>query len=330
MTASLRDRRGPTLRAGPTLTTDCDPVPPRRDHVLVARISIPVGSWGRFLVAAVRWLNRIGMSKFCNRQSCSHPQRHPEPVRSDARSGFARHAEHTASTGASPTTPAATGTAPSARRRPAQWMEDRAEELLPVEYFHVVFTLPDTFNALALANKRVVYGVLFDAVSPDAAGGRRQPQAPGRADRLHRHPAHLGPEPRRCTRTSTASSPAAACRPTARQWVGCKPGFFLPVRVLSKVFRGKFIDLLKKARAQGKLRRRRKRRGVRPAARRVGEARLGGLRQAAVRRPRAGAQVPGPLHPPHRHLQPPAGGDGRPERSPSTTRTTPTATARAR
>ncbi len=47
----------------------------------------------------------------------------------------------------------------------ARWMEDRAGELLPVEYFHVVFTLPDAFNALALANKRVVYGVLFDAVS---------------------------------------------------------------------------------------------------------------------------------------------------------------------
>jgi hypothetical protein len=47
----------------------------------------------------------------------------------------------------------------------AQWMDDRADELLPVEYFHVVFTLPDTFNALALGNKRTVYNVLFDAVS---------------------------------------------------------------------------------------------------------------------------------------------------------------------
>src|SRR3954470_634616 len=47
----------------------------------------------------------------------------------------------------------------------ARWMEDRAEELLPVEYFHVVFTLPDDFNALALANRRVVYRVLFDAVA---------------------------------------------------------------------------------------------------------------------------------------------------------------------
>src|SRR5688500_10942888 len=42
----------------------------------------------------------------------------------------------------------------------ARWMAQRAEELLPVEYFHMVFTLPDTLNALALANKRVVYGVL--------------------------------------------------------------------------------------------------------------------------------------------------------------------------
>src|SRR3954470_3694982 len=47
----------------------------------------------------------------------------------------------------------------------ARWMADRAGELLPVEYFHVVFTLPDAFNALALANRRVVYGVLFDAAA---------------------------------------------------------------------------------------------------------------------------------------------------------------------
>jgi hypothetical protein len=47
----------------------------------------------------------------------------------------------------------------------ARWMADREAELLPVEYFHVVFTLPDTFNALALCNKRIVYGVLFDAVA---------------------------------------------------------------------------------------------------------------------------------------------------------------------
>ena len=52
----------------------------------------------------------------------------------------------------------------------ARWMEDRAAELLPVEYFHVVFTLPDTFNALALANKRIVYGVLFGAVPHHRCG----------------------------------------------------------------------------------------------------------------------------------------------------------------
>src|SRR3954468_644664 len=52
----------------------------------------------------------------------------------------------------------------------ARWMADRAEELLPVEYFHVVFTLPDTFNALALGNKRVVYNILFDAVAQTLLG----------------------------------------------------------------------------------------------------------------------------------------------------------------
>jgi hypothetical protein len=133
----------------------------------------------------------------------------------------------------------------------ARWMEDRAKELLPVEYFHVVFTLPDTFNQLALANKRIVYGVLFDAVaqtlSEVAANPKRLGAKIGFIGILHTWGQNLSLHPHvHCVVPGGGLSPDG-------QWISCKPGFFLPVRVLSKVFRGKFIDLLKRARNQGKL-----------------------------------------------------------------------------
>jgi hypothetical protein len=134
----------------------------------------------------------------------------------------------------------------------AQWMADRAEELLPVEYFHVVFTLPDTFNALALSNKRVVYGVLFDAVNRTlqevAANPRHLGAKIGFLAILHTWGQTLSLHPHlHCI------VPGGGLSPDGSRWVSCKPGFFLPVRVLSKVFRGKFIDGLKKARQRSKL-----------------------------------------------------------------------------
>ena len=133
----------------------------------------------------------------------------------------------------------------------ARWMEDRAAELLPVEYFHVVFTLPDTFNALALGNKRVVYGVLFDAVAQTllevAANPKRLGARIGFIGILHTWGQNLSLHPHvHCVVPGGGIS-------SDGKWISCKPGFFLPVRVLSKVFRGKFIDLLKRARGKGKL-----------------------------------------------------------------------------
>jgi hypothetical protein len=133
----------------------------------------------------------------------------------------------------------------------AQWMEDRAKELLPVEYFHVVFTLPDTFNALALGNKRVVYNVLFDAAAQTllevAANPKHLGARVGFIAILHTWGQNLSLHPHiHCVVPGGGLSPDG-------KWVACRAGFFLPVRVLSRVFRGKFIDLLKRARAAGKL-----------------------------------------------------------------------------
>ena len=134
----------------------------------------------------------------------------------------------------------------------AKWMEDRAAELLPVEYFHVVFTLPDAFNALALANKRVVYNVLFDAVSQTllevAADPKRLGARIGFMSILHTWGQNLCLHPHvHCV------VPGGGLSPDGSRWVPCRAGFFLPVRVLSRVFRGKFIDGLKRARGMGKL-----------------------------------------------------------------------------
>jgi Putative transposase len=124
--------------------------------------------------------------------------------------------------------------------------------LLPVEYFHVVFTLPDDFNALALANRRVVYGVLFDAVARTllevAADPKHLGARVGFIGVLHTWGQDLCLHPHvHCV------VPGGGLSPDGARWVACRRGFFLPVRVLSRVFRGKFVDGLKRARARGEL-----------------------------------------------------------------------------
>jgi hypothetical protein len=135
----------------------------------------------------------------------------------------------------------------------AQWMNERAGELLPVEYFHVVFTLPDDFNALALANPRVVYGLLFDAAAQTllevAANPKRLGARIGFLSILHTWGQNLCLHPHvHCV------VPGGGLSPDGSRWVPCRPGFFLPVRVLSRVFRGKFIDALKRAHRRQALR----------------------------------------------------------------------------
>ena len=134
----------------------------------------------------------------------------------------------------------------------ARWMEDRADELLPVEYFHVVFTLPDDFNPLALGNRRVVYNVLFDAVGRTllevAANPKHLGAKIGFLTILHTWGQNLSLHPHvHCV------VPGGGLSADGSRWVACRAGCFLPVRVLSRVFRGEFIDGLKRARAAGKL-----------------------------------------------------------------------------
>ena len=135
----------------------------------------------------------------------------------------------------------------------AQWLEAKAEDLLNVPYFHVVFTLPSTVGPLALQNKRVAYGVLFRAVSETLNTIARDPKHLGAAigflavlhtwgQNLHHHP-HI-----HCV------VPGGGIALDNGHWVACRDNFFLPVRVLSRLFRQKFLAYLREAFDNGDLR----------------------------------------------------------------------------
>ena len=129
--------------------------------------------------------------------------------------------------------------------RQAQWLEDRGKDLLPVEYFHVVFTLPEEVAAIALQNKRVLYGILFAASAATlrtiAADPRHLGAEIGFVSVLHTWSQMLQHYPHvHCV------VPGGGLAPDGR-WVACRPGFFLPVRVLCAMFRGKFVAALRAA-----------------------------------------------------------------------------------
>jgi hypothetical protein len=122
----------------------------------------------------------------------------------------------------------------------ARWLADRAEELLPVEYFHVVFTLPDDLAPIGLQNPRIVYNLLFQAAAQTLQELAADPKHMGAdigflavlhtwGQTLHLHP-HL-----HCV------VPGGGIALDGTRWVSCRPGFFLPVRVLSRLYRGKFL-----------------------------------------------------------------------------------------
>jgi hypothetical protein len=128
----------------------------------------------------------------------------------------------------------------------AQWMEDRQTELLPVEYFHVVFTLPPAIGPIALQNPKEVYGILFKAVAETlqqiAADPKHLGAEIGFLAILHTWGQNLQHHPHvHCV------VPGGGLAPDDTRWISCRPGFFLPVRVLSRVFRGKFLALLRNA-----------------------------------------------------------------------------------
>jgi hypothetical protein len=121
------------------------------------------------------------------------------------------------------------------------WLEKRQAELLPVDYFHVVFTLPEAVAELAWQNKRALYGLLFQAAAQSlqtiAADARHLGAEIGFLAVLHTWGQNLLHHPHlHCL------APGGGLSPDRKRWVACRPGFFLPVRVLSRLFRRLFLE----------------------------------------------------------------------------------------
>ena len=135
----------------------------------------------------------------------------------------------------------------------ARWLEAQAADLLDVPYFHVVFTLPRALNPIALANPREVYGLLLRAAAETlielAADPKHLGAEIGVLAVLHTWGQDLELDPH-VDRVVPGGGPS----PDGARWIGSRPGFFRPVRVLSRVSRGKFLAGLRRARTEGKLR----------------------------------------------------------------------------
>src|SRR5215469_4446634 len=134
----------------------------------------------------------------------------------------------------------------------AEWIQRRQAELLNCEYFHVVFTVPEELAAIAYQNKQVVYGILFRATAETLRTIAADPKYLGAeigffavlhswGSNLLYHP-HL-----HCVVAGGGLSPDGT------HWISCKPHFFLPVRVLSSLFRRLFLKYLEEAFDSGKL-----------------------------------------------------------------------------
>src|SRR5438309_6395910 len=134
----------------------------------------------------------------------------------------------------------------------AEWLEDRRSELLNTQYFHVVFTVPEQIAAIAYQNKRTVYGILFRATAETlqtiAADPRHLGAEIGFFAVLHTWGSNLLHHPHlHCV------VPGGGISPDSSRWISCRPGFFLPVRVLSRLFRRLFLQYLQQAFDAGQL-----------------------------------------------------------------------------
>jgi len=134
----------------------------------------------------------------------------------------------------------------------AAWLAERQAELLPTQYFHVVFTMPAPVGEIAFQNKAIVYGLLFKAAAETLRTIAADPEHLGAeiglvavlhtwGQNLHHHP-HV-----HCV------VPGGGPSPDGTRWVSCRPGFFLPVRVLSRLYRRLFLASLQAAFEAGEL-----------------------------------------------------------------------------
>ena len=134
-----------------------------------------------------------------------------------------------------------------------QWVAARVADLLPVPYFHMVFTLPPAIAGIAFQNKAIVYGLLMrisaETLQTIAANPKWLGAEIGVTSVLHTWGQAMTHHPHvHCV------VPGGGLSPDRSRWIACRPGFFLPVRVLSRLFRRLFLAALQNAFSQGELR----------------------------------------------------------------------------
>jgi hypothetical protein len=132
------------------------------------------------------------------------------------------------------------------------WLAARQAELLPVPYYHLVFTIPAALSDIAYQNKAVIYDILFKAsaktVTTIAGDARHLGARVGMISVLHTWGSAMSHHPH-----VHMIVPGGGISEDGERWIACKPGFFLPVRVLSRLFRRLFLEALQAAHKAGKL-----------------------------------------------------------------------------
>ena len=135
-------------------------------------------------------------------------------------------------------------------RAARRWLEARQADLLPLDYYHVVFTLPAPISAIAYYNKAVIYDLLFEVAAQTlrtiAADPKHLGAQIGVTLVLHTWGSALTHHPH-----VHGIVAGGGLSPDGERWVSCKPGFFLPVRVLSRLFRRRFLEELDQAHRVG-------------------------------------------------------------------------------
>ena len=190
------------------------------------------------------------------------------------------------------------------------WLAEREADLLPVPYFHLVFTLPAAIADIAYQNKAVIYDLLFKASSEAlltiAADPKHLGARIGVTAVLHTWGSAMTHHPH-----VHMIVPGGGIALDGSKWVACKPGFFLPVRVLSKLFRRLMLEKLAAAHAAGKLQFFGEHahladcRCLRRLPRAAQDDEVVRLRQETLRRTAGGARLSRALHPPRRDRQQP-------------------------
>jgi hypothetical protein len=191
------------------------------------------------------------------------------------------------------------------------WLAERAAELLPVPYFHLVFTLPAAIADIAYHNKAMIYDLLFrtssEALLTIAADPKHLGARIGITTVLHTWGSAMTHHPH-----VHMIVPGGGIALDGSKWVACKPGFFVPVRVLSKLFRRLMLEQLAAAHAAGKLQFFGEHAHLADAdafrlPRPAPDDAVVRLQQEPLRGAAGGARLSGALYPSRRDLEPPAG-----------------------